>query len=246
MCRVTSIGTGRCRWSSRLDGIGMQRSGLDVLAIVVFIGANLVGIEMYVLLGSIDVGTIVGGITAVSAATLAMVRILTPVVADSIKVIGPALAELQKQRDEIRKGSLAGQMEEMRTNLAEMSARVEDANKKLHDANDRAQAENLKFFEEERHTKEMLAVLTEELRSARKELDKLRMENRRLMSMTAKQLRVNKEGIEEMRSISDSTLARVNLMAADMEGAHDPECGDESPGGEGAGPGEPGPDAKGG
>lgn len=214
---------------TRREELGRPRCILMILRPVILlkasllIGANFLGIWMYVLYGNIDIGTIVGGITAITGASVAMIAIVTPKLAEAIRVLGPALAELQKQREEIAKGSLSGRVELLQTDLKAMSDRVEDANQKLHEARNLMQSENLRHLEEVGRTKDMLQVLTEELRAARKEIDKLRMENMRLLRKTEKQIKENREGIESVKNLSDSALARLAERISMFEGGEDPD-----------------------
>lgn len=177
-----------------------------------------------------NTSAIIAGITVVSATVMGSIKMLAPVITEAIRSIGPALAELQKQREEIYKGSLSSKIDEMKDKLdetvsqnselkqkldatlaqnAEMKAeiklasdRVEDANKKLHDAKNQANLDSLNRQAE-------IQVIKADLESARSEIAHLRDENLALTRVLAD--RTERMGREVRANTQDIRQATDNI-----------------------------------
>lgn len=172
---------------------------------------------------SLNPTALAAGITAVALALTYVVKIVTPSLADAIRTIGPALAELQKQRDEIRKGSLSGQIDRLQAELTENTRRTNDANQKLHDLANEANTAALRHTEEIARLTEQLKLAADELTETRGELQKARNEienlreneSRLLTRLTTSQIRQdveigeNKAAIEKVKADQSGTMRAV-------------------------------------
>jgi DNA repair exonuclease SbcCD ATPase subunit len=159
------------------------------------VAANGLGIGIYAQTGDATAGTIVAAVTATAVAIIASVRILTPVLADAIRTLGPALAELQKQREEIRKGSLTKQIEDLRAIQEQTLKRADDANQKLHDVRNERQAADFRHIEEVQRLTQLADTLHQELTAARTEI-------RELKEQVGDRVRSNTQEIERLKSDS--------------------------------------------
>jgi polyhydroxyalkanoate synthesis regulator phasin len=131
-----------------------------------------------------DVTAIIGWITAAVLSFCASVVLVSPVIARAIKdfaaTVGPALAELQKQREEIRKGPLSRQIEHLQQLVEEGNLRTEDANKKLHDLQSRATTDAMLHSEETERLTHQLQISLDQQHETAAELHQARLEIRQL------------------------------------------------------------------
>jgi uncharacterized phage infection (PIP) family protein YhgE len=167
-----------------------------------FVAAHGLGIGVYAQTGDMTAGTIVAAVTATAVAIIASLRILTPVLTDAIRTLGPALAELQKQRDEIRKGSFSKQIEDLKAVQEQTLQRANDANQKLHDVRNERQAADFRHIEEiQRHVEEVQR-LTQIANALHDALTAARAEIHELKEQIGDRVRRNSQEIERLKSDS--------------------------------------------
>lgn len=163
---------------------------------------NALGFGIYALNGSIDAGAAAAAIGAVGLAVLGALKLVTPALAESIRTLGPALAELQKQREEIQRGSLSEQVADLHVKLNEaQAALIEQA--KIRDADIArlclmldASAAELKA------TREELQATRAELQATRENLRDLRALNLRLLVEVTEKFGINVKPPESGRDPS--------------------------------------------
>lgn len=178
-----------------------------------------------------DASAWVAGITMICGALLGGIKMLSPVIADAIRTIGPALTELRRQREEFEKGSLSHQNEQLNEKLNMMSDRmeaanqynkelteqiillsnrVEDANHKLHEVRNRANADALIRQDEAQ-------VLKRDLESARAEIANLRHES--LAKTQALEQRTEQMGLKVRENTADIRQAADNIAIMTRDSA---------------------------
>jgi cell shape-determining protein MreC len=164
---------------------GIQQAGRLVVATIAAVSGNVAAAAASSSQSQrADVTVIIGWFTAAILSFCASVVIVSPVIAKALKdfatTVGPALAELQKQREEIRKGPLSRQIEHLQQLVEEGNARTEDANRKLHDMQSRATTDAMLHSEERERLTHQLQISADQQRETNEELHEARVEIRQL------------------------------------------------------------------
>lgn len=142
------------------------------------LGANLAAAYASVQSGDFSISALAGGITVAIIAICGTIVAVSPVIAGAItkfaQTVGPALLELQKQREEIKKGTYTGQIEELKEMLTELKEDYAEAKEELAKSEAERAERDKKYAEWERASQEREERLEESLQKARKGLHEIR------------------------------------------------------------------------
>lgn len=149
-----------------------------LLAVLSGVGANIAAAVASSQSGSLSVSTVVGAITVAVLAICGMIVAISPVIANAIikfaQTIGPAVAELQKQREEIKKGTYTGQIEELKEMITELKEDYAKAKEDLAQSEAERAERDKRYAEREQASQEREERLEDSLQKARKGLHEIR------------------------------------------------------------------------